>query len=419
MFVFKQLQIALDASFCYNRDMSGHMHKVAIVLRLSGHSGRSILSGALKYIQLDAQWQTKIYQMPDELTVDVLKMLVSDGYEGLLLSETATQEVARAIAESPLAVALIGVREGALAKRKNRIVFSHNDDIATGRIVARYLYSLGRQRAYGFVPTVSARHWSEGRLTGFADELAKKGEKTVVFRSPGDFNSPEDCSALGDWLEALPKPAAVMASWDGRGLQVLQLCNERKIKVPAQLAVVGVDNDEMLDSSASPQLTSLQPDHEACGYIAARELDRLMNASTRKSKSASNRPEVFISQPIRVVERESARAVAPAASLIQRANEFIRLNATRGIGVADVAKHLGVSRSLLDLRFRQFNGESVNSILVRMRLDAVKRLLATTRRSILSIGEDCGFSNPSYLKTLFRSRFKVSMRDWREANRAK
>ena len=121
----------------------------------------------------------------------------------------------------------------------------------------------------------------------------------------------------------------------------------------------------------------------------------------------------FHAHPKELVERESATATAPAAHLLARANRFIAQNATRGISARDVATHLGVSRRLADLRFQQFSGETINETIIRCRLDAVKKLLATTNRPIKLVSTACGYADLAYLKTLFKRRFGLTMRAYR------
>lgn len=111
-----------------------------------------------------------------------------------------------------------------------------------------------------------------------------------------------------------------------------------------------------------------------------------------------------------------AAASSPAAHILSRALGFIQKNATKGIRPGDVAEFLGVSRRLADLRFQQFSGETINETIVRHRLEAVKKLLATTGRSIRAISEACGYTDHAYLKTLFKRRFGLTMRDWRAQN---
>ena len=93
--------------------------------------------------------------------------------------------------------------------------------------------------------------------------------------------------------------------------------------------------------------------------------------------------------------------------------DFIAQNATRGISARDVATHLGVSRRLADLRFQQFSGETINETIIRCRLDAVKKLLATTNRPIKLVSTACGYADLAYLKTLFKRRFGLTMRAYR------
>jgi LacI family transcriptional regulator len=288
------------------------------------------------------------------------------------------------------------------------MAYIRNDDIHIGGMGARYLVSLGNRRSYGFIPTVSHQYWSADRYAGFKQELAKRGLECAFFRSPAPAGSHEDFSALKAWLMSLPKPCAVMAAWDTRATQAIQMCTEAHVKIPDQLALLGVDNDELLDESTTPPLSSILPDHEKLGYVAARALESLMRGGRHATDV------VFRARPKQLVERESANASAPAAHLITRAMSFINRNATKGITVDDVVTFLGVSRRLADLRFHQFAGETINAAIVRVRLDAVKKLLATTNRPIHTISEACGYSDLAYLKKLFKQRFGVTMREWRK-----
>lgn len=386
--------------------------KIMIVLRLSGAAGRDILSGIFFFTRNHPNWRTRIFQMPDELTPEIFTALRNDGYDGIIASEPGRDETAKLILDSGIAISFIGDPGPILSKRKSRIIFTRNDDEFIGHMGARYLVSLGAHRTYGFVPTTSRQYWSAARLKGFQDELDARGLTTEVFRSPGMAGSNNDLAALRDWLIALPKPAAVMTAWDTRATQVLSLCKDARIKIPQQIAVLGVDNDELLDESCTPPLTSIMPNHEKIGYVAARSLEQLMS---RRGKAM---PPPFLARPLKIVERESAAVSSPATHLLTRATDFIRKNATKGIKVNDVAEFLGISRRLADLRFQQFNGETINETITRCKLDAVKKLLATTKRPIKTISESCGYANLAYLKTLFKRRFGMTMRAWRAQNHA-
>ena len=377
---------------------------------MSGSAGRDILSGVFHFTRMHPNWHTRLFQMPSEFTPDAFLAESAVGLDGIIASEPGPDETAALVRDSKIPLSFIGDPGPVLSTRRNGIAFTRNDDDQIGRIGARYLVSLGAHRAYGFVPTTSRQYWSDSRERGFTEELKLRKAEPVVFRSPGAAGSREDLAALKEWLVALPKPAAVMTAWDTRATQVLNLCQEARIKVPRHISVLGVDNDELLDESCVPPLTSILPDHEKLGYAAARALERLMAERVPKE----SRP--FLIRPVKVVERESAIASTPTSHLLSSALEFIRKNAVKGIRVDDVAKALGISRRLADLRFQQFSGETINEAITRQKLDAVKKLLATTDRPIKVISEACGYTDLAYLKTLFKRRFGCTMRDWRRQN---
>ena len=385
--------------------------RIAIVLRMSGAAGRDILSGIFHFTRSHPHWHTRLFQMPGEFTPEAFLTEKAAGLDGIIVSEPGLDETARLVCASDIPVSFIGDPGPILAKRKHQIAFTRNDDEFIGHLGARYLASLGSHRSYGFVPTVTRQYWSGFRQKGFTEELAGRGLAANIFNSPGTVGSKEDLEALKAWLLALPKPAAVMTAWDTRATQVLNLCKDAHIKVPRKVAVLGVDNDELLDESCDPPLSSILPDHEKLGFVAARTLERLMSA--RKGKPI----EPFRVRPLKIVERESAVASSPAAHLLARATDFIRKNATKGIRPSDVAEFLGVSRRLADLRFQQFSGETINEVITRYKLEAVKKLLATTSRPIKTVSETCGYTGLAYLKTLFKRRFGCTMREWRAQNR--
>ena len=219
--------------------------------------------------------------------------------------------------------------------------------------------------------------------------------------------SPKDIESLGRWLADLPKPTAVMAVHDMRATHVLEAANLMKIKVPEQMAVIGVDNDELLCDFTAPQLTSIYPDHVKEGELAAATLHTLLK------KSDSRHTRTFRSNAKSIVERESTRHISPATHLAEEAMSFIRHNALKGISAADVAKHLRVSRRLCDLRFKECHGVTMLETILKIRFAELKRRLASSNTSIGKIVAACGFACESHAKRMFRKRFGMTMREWR------
>ena len=214
---------------------------------------------------------------------------------------------------------------------------------------------------------------------------------------------PESLSA---WLAALPKPAAVFGANDLFASEVLAVCGRLGVKVPQQVAVLGCDNDPLIWTNTRPQLTSFQLPFRELGYKAAELLYSLLCGKRPPLRT------IRVSGS-RLFARASSANIPPSATLVERAKSFIAEHACEGICVPDVTACLGVSRSLLDLRFRQVCGQSVKDRILAVRLAEVRRQLAETSRSILQIGRDCGFNDPDNLKRLFKRRFGLTMRQYR------
>ena len=202
-----------------------------------------------------------------------------------------------------------------------------------------------------------------------------------------------------------------MAANDVRGRQVLDTCVGAGLSVPDQVAVLGVDNDELICATTNPPMSSILRDTEGSGYFAAQILDDLMRGRRRRAETVRY-------GPLRVVPRQSTDQLQFKDRLAVRAVEFIRINAGVGMRVGDVVRHLNVSRRLAELRFRQAVGHSIHDELQQARLAQVRRLLRETDRSIAEITERCGYESEGYLGLVFRKQYGLTMRQFRAASRS-
>jgi len=382
---------------------SNRIFRICVHLRLSYASGRDLLYGISRYARANAHWNIRLLPFSDADSKHQFPR--PEEFDGIITSEPLADVAARS--DTPLVV--IGTRDDWLGRRMKNLAFVRNNDKDIGRFGARFLKSLGRFRSFGFVPTNKPYYCSILRNEGFCAELKSEKQEHVwqyVSTAYKDGTS-EDITALGDWLAGLPKPAAVMAVHDLRATHVLEAAVQRKIAVPKQLAVIGVDNDELLCDFTSPTLTSIFPDHVKEGELAADTLARLLR------EKPCSRIRTFRSSAKTIVERESARPISPATQLAESAMAFIRRNALKGISASDVATHLHVSRRLCDLRFKECYSETILETILRIRFTELKRRLASSDTRIGKITATCGFSCESHAKRLFKKRFGVSMREWR------
>ncbi len=382
---------------------TGKIHKIIVHLRLSYASGRDILYGISRYARGNAHWSIRLIPFSGEGAAQLLPP--PDEIDGIITSEPLSTDAAA----SDIPLVVIGARDTWLGRRMRNLAFVRNDDKSIGSFAADFLKSLGNFRSFGFVPTNRPYYCSVLRNEGFRSKLASQNAENVLTytnRSVED-GSAEDISAIGDWLEALPKPAAVMAVHDLRATHVLEAANQRKIKVPERLAVIGVDNDELLCDFTSPQLTSIFPDHVKEGELAAAALISLLkNRDSRHTRTIR-------SSVKSIVERETTHHLSPGIHMAKEAMAFIRRNALKGIRPSDVPKHLHASRRICDMRFREYHGETMLDAILRIRFGELKRRLASSKTDIRKLTAACGFTCESHAKREFKKRFGMSMREWR------
>lgn len=318
------------------------IRNVAVILRLAGASGRDLLSGISRHARDNCHWRMTILNGPDLPPDALADELRAGGYDGIITSESGTDDSLAALASLGIPLVSIGWHGNYRRTGAARVAFVRNDDEDIGRLGARHLRSLGRFRAFGFVRSFPRTYWSLLREKGFRAELARTGESGAFLKMTAAAREPEGHRTLVAWLRSLPKPAAVMASYDELAVGVLDACREAGIDVPRQLAVLGVDNDALLCDFSTPPLSSIYPNHLREGEIAAEELERLMSAPKRRTRGMR----LAVCREKTVVERESTAAVAPVAHLVEEALRFIRRNAERDLRVEDVVRHLHVSRRL-------------------------------------------------------------------------
>ena len=374
------------------------IRKVAVAARLSDASWRDFLTGFFDWAKRNVYWDIRVVQ-----TVEELGRTVS-GCHGLVTGIKLDGSIQSMLAKGHIPVVAVGGEWKLDDKVSTAFIRNDNEDI--GRFCARHFQSLGRFASAGFVPSDMADDWSTARERGFLSVFRETAKS--VFRSFAEPGSDSDIAALANWLKALPKPAAVMAAWDMRAVHVLSACRMVRLKVPEQVSVIGVDDDRLLCDFANPPITSVAPDHMLEGTIAAETISRMMR---RRSGSLPFR---ILNTAKKIVERESAKPVSPVAALIARTLAFIDAHAAENIKAPDVATALGVSRSLLDLRFRENRGETLASAITKRRLEEVARKLRDTKMSIRAISAACGFSNANHLKNLFRRKRGISMREFRK-----
>ena len=408
--------------FCYNARMTvkkksfakgvPRRRKVVLALNLSGAAGRSMLTGVSRYLSEGHLWQLEIFQLPDAPTADSLRQLEREGLDGYIVTDIGPADGMEVLARSPLPAVFVNVGEERFAGRPGATSFIWNDNANIGQRAAEHLLGCGRFASFGYVNALNRqRRWSEERGNAFSRAVAADGFSVSDYPLRDDCGSEADAASLRDWLLELPKPAAIFAAADWRALQVFDAALAAGIRIPQQIVLLGTDDSELKCLSVVPQLSSVQPDYEGAGYRAAAELEALIEGRRRRL------PQRIALPAKTVVARGSTKPIPPATMLVRKGLAFIHAHACERVGPDDVAAHLGVSRRLAELRFRQICDKTVYGAIEEERLERVKKMLSSTDRPIVRIAVMTGFRTASHLSNLFKQRFHVSPREWRAASR--
>lgn len=261
---------------------------------------------------------------------------------------------------------------------------------------------------YAYVSFMEDLDWSTMRYRMFGKRVATAGKRSHVFR-PETFGGVDVFySKLRLWVASLPRPCGIFAANDNIANMVITACRLERIKIPESIAIVGVDDDELICENTEPTLSSVRPDFEGGGFKAAELLDKIM-------KRPNRRPEHVTYGNEKIVRRNSTRIFKRHDAAVRDAVEWVRLNACRGIAPSDVLAQIGGSRRSAEMRFRDFSGRSIGEEITALRLERAKALLAKPLVPIDTIYAECGYADPTSLRKAFRKAFGLSLREWRIA----
>jgi LacI family transcriptional regulator len=273
------------------------------------------------------------------------------------------------------------------------------DHAAVARLAADHFLTRG-YRNFGYFGSGLA-HYSQMRLAGFRAAVERAGfevhschvEYLPRLSERASWKSVN--SQVRQWLRGLVKPVAVLADHDVPAHDLADMCQLLGLCVPDDVAILGVDNDELECQLSFPPLSSVAIPAEQIGYEAAKRLDRMLCGHR-----VSN--EVVYLPPVHVVTRHSTSMFAIDEPIVTAALHYIRNHLTEPLNVSRIAAEVVVRRRVLEQRFRSLLGRSVLAEIHRARIERVKELLAGSEQPMSEVAQSSGFLSPQRMAIVFR-----------------
>lgn len=357
---------------------------VALLIETTRAYGREVLRGIGQYARVHGPW---LLYLSDRPVIDSMPTLEEWNGDGIIVQPHQNEKFVKELAGCGKPVVSLSGPPGA----GGLPTVIANQSAVVEQAIAHF-----RERGFtrfAYCGSSSERLWPPtGEL--FRKAAESQGQPCELYL-PG-YN-PElrtlRLAHLGSWLKSLRKPTALLAYNDLRAREVLDACQLVGVRVPEEIAVLGISNDDLICDLSNPPLSSVIHNGRRIGYEAAAMLERII--------LGEKGPTLVEVEPLGVKTRQSTDLLAIEDPEIAAALRFIRENACSGIRVDDILDEVAMSRRALEIRFREAVGRPPHMEIRRVQLERVKELLATTDYKLERISEMAGFSTAQYLAGLF------------------
>ena len=374
---------------------------VALIIETSSVYGRDLMSGIVRFMRMHDEWSVYLEQR------DLWKQppaWLGDWRGDGIISRATTPRLLEAVERNGVPLVEVTDRRG-----DGELPQVRSDDHAIGSFGAEHLLERGYRR-FGFCG-FKKEAWSERRENAFKDAVGRLGHNCTVYNSVWQGKAAREWENeqehIVEWLGRFEPPFAIMACNDVRGQHVIDACSKLGLSVPEQVAVLGVDNDDLLCRLCSPPLSSVIPNASAVGFRAAEMLASLMSGKGFES-------ELQLIPPLGVATRQSTDVVAIEDRDVAEALSYIREHACRGVSVSEVVKQCNISRSTLERQIRKYLGRTPQEEIRRVQIKRSQELILTTDLSAEQIAVLCGFEYPEYFYTVFKRISGMTTREFRK-----
>jgi len=368
--------------------------KVAVLIEASRSAGRGLLSGIVRYINSNNNWAC--YREPPSYTRlagkrPLLAWLKGLNISGIIAHDHYAREIKSMISEkTPMVIASVDT-----SKYPFLPTFM-DDGIATGKMAAEHLLERGMVNfAYYGLRKVDV---FRDRASSFKNVIKQAGHEVHFYEQQLNLRKSSwenELTRTADWLASLPKPVGIMTYADDYSQQIVEACKVANLKIPDEVAIIGVDNDHLICNLSNPPLSSVALKYERAGYEIAKLLDKLMNGEKMDGQKV-------IIEPTHVVTRQSTDTLYIDDKDVLQAVRFIHQNANRPLQVEDVINSSRLSRRALQQKFDKILGHSIFEEIQRRHSDQIAKMLIETNLTISKIAFNLGHSGVEHISRYFR-----------------
>jgi LacI family transcriptional regulator len=380
--------------------MNKNRIRIALLIDKAGSYDRGLIKGIIHYASLSSPWEFFL-EGPAFTTADKnktrLKKLKLWRPDCIIMNESFfTPDF------TTLGIPILVTPSKRIIPNVINIVA---DDEKIGETGARYFIDKGYKNLafYG----TDLIFWSKIRRESFRNMVESLNLNYFQFESLLHDKWQSNVNHLADWLTSLPKPAAVMACNDDFGIHIIEAANKAGIKVPEEIAILGVDNDEFICDLYYPPMSSIDQEPENVGFKVAQVVKAI-------TKDGNKDYDKIIGSNFRIVTRRSTDIFAIEDDQLVKALNYIKENATRkSVSVEEVVNATTISRRLLEIRFRKLLNRSVLQEIKHIRIDAIVHKLTTTKEPISKIAYTLGFNSLASFSNYFKNEKKISPGEFR------
>ncbi|AQQ08544.1 Xylose operon regulatory protein [Sedimentisphaera cyanobacteriorum] len=371
-----------------------HTKRIALLIETSTSYGRALIRGILTYANIATNWV--FYNEPSGFA-DSLPELSAKSFDGIIMRDTSENMKLLKLGVP----AIVSIRyQDKIAGVPN--IVSNSSQI--GAMAASYFRNKGFENfAYcGF----ENMPWSHERKKAFAASLPS-GCRFESFSQQSSGSYEKQIQSLSDWLASLEKPSALMACNDVRGATIIEACKLAGLKIPQEISILGVNNDDMICEMVSPQLSSISLNIVKAGSKAAQCLDNLIKGKTGSEQRINVEADGIVS-------RASTDLLAINDPAIAQALHFITQNRRQHLQVSEVAEYVGVNRRSLERRFKAVLNTSVYEQIKSVRINTICKMLTQTSIPISEISYSMGFNDANHIARYFKQKTGITPLQYRK-----